>query len=225
MKISAIIPTLNEQAHIAESISSTFHAGADEVIVVDGNSTDETVAIATPLASQILSTGPGRGHQLNQGYQVATGDVILFVHADCEFAANTFEQIRKRFNSTFAYGAFRQRICSPKRIYRLVEWGNAVRAKYRRMPYGDQGIFVHREILQQIGGIPCLPLMEDVALSQQLGKISRPLLLPGPINVSPRRWEKNGVLRQTWQNWILFTRFQSGASVEKLAETYGNRRP
>lgn len=128
--------------------------------------------------------------------------------------------MKRQFNREHAFGAFEQHIENEANIYRWLEWGNRLRVKWRRMPYGDQGIFVWKEVFESVGGFPDVPLMEEVALCDKLKKISRPVLLKGPIRVDSRRWEENGVLKQTVRNWILFAKYRLGARPEDLAKKY-----
>ena len=118
------------------------------------------------------------------------------------------------------HGAFSQRIDAGGLAFRLLEWGNARRARWLGLPYGDQAIFVRREAFFAAGGFPDVPLMEDVLLMQRLRRRAWPLLLPGPVHVSARRWQRHGVVRQTIRNWALLAAFASGISPERLARYY-----
>jgi hypothetical protein len=117
-------------------------------------------------------------------------------------------------------GGFRQQIEAPQSIYRWLEWGNRLRIRWLGSAYGDQGIFVRREIYEASGGFPLVPLMEDVLLMRQLRRRYKVTLLPGPLHVSPRRWQANGPIRQTIRNWSLMTAFRCGVSPERLARFY-----
>lgn len=118
-------------------------------------------------------------------------------------------------------GAFRQRIDASGLLYRWLEAGNAFRARRLRTPYGDQAIFVRSELLERVGGVPDLPLMEDVELMRRLREHTRPVLLDGPLTVSARRWRRRGVVRQTATNWALVLAYRCGVSPERLASWYG----
>jgi hypothetical protein len=128
------------------------------------------------------------------------------------------EQICEHPHAT--WGAFRQSIDSPRKIYRAIELGNALRVRYRSMPLGDQAIFIRRSSFNEQGGFAEIPLMEDVELGKRLRKLARPLLLEGPLIISPRRWEKHGVLRQTLRNWSIQFAYALGASPESLRRRY-----
>jgi len=118
-----------------------------------------------------------------------------------------------------AAGAFQQRIEAAARGYRWLEWGNSLRAKWGR-PLGDQGIFVRRDLFWRCGGFPPVRLLEDVLLMRQLRRFCRPLLLPGPLHVSPRRWQRYGPIRQTARNWLLLAAAGLGVSPDRLSGYY-----
>ena len=220
MRISVIIPTINESESIRAAVEHAIGAGADEVVIADGGSTDDTIAIAKSLGCEIAKSNPARGTQLNAGAKLATGDVFLFLHADSRIAKDVCQQIRER-QQPFVFGAFRQKIMADGWKFRLIERGNALRVRWRGLAYGDQGIFATRQAFESCNGFQDIPLMEDVALSDQLKKIGWPILLDGPIEVGTRRWLKGGAIRQTIKNWYLYTRYRLGSSPERLAEIYG----
>lgn len=229
MKISLIIPVINEAERIAVSISKALASAPSEIIVVDGGSTDGTLEIIQRTGVTVVSSELGRGVQLNRGAQFATGDVLVFLHAD-DWLINDFcQQIRqlserrlsgKCQNPTWFWGGFRQRIESPGFCFRLLERGNALRVRWRGLVYGDQALFISRPLMDQIGGYPCQPLMEDYEISTQLKRFCSPILLDGPVHVSARRWLQRGVVRQTLFNWSLVFRYRMGQSPERLAQLY-----
>ncbi len=217
--ISVVIPAINEQTAITRSVRSALEAGAQEVIVADGGSHDSTIEMATAAgASKIVLSPPGRGVQLNAGASVADGEFVLFLHADNELGKHCLTQITEHPDAT--WGAFRQQIDSLRMVFRLIERGNAMRVKYRRMPFGDQAMFVRRSVFDDQGGFAEVPLMEDVELSKRLRKVARPILLEGPLTVSARRWETNGVVRQTFRNWSIQLAYAGGSSPEDLHRRY-----
>ncbi|MCE9528290.1 MAG: TIGR04283 family arsenosugar biosynthesis glycosyltransferase [Planctomycetales bacterium] len=227
VRCSVIIPTLNEAVNIVRAVNSARESGADEVIVADGGSGDETCRLAEQSGAMIVSAPRGRAVQQNAGAKAASGDVLLFLHADNWLGKDAIPQIRAslgRFRSrserTTGCGAFQQKIEAAPFIYRLLERGNAERVRWLGLPYGDQAIFVTRELFDQVGGFPEEPFLEDVLLMQRLRRHSWPQLLPGPVHVSPRRWEKRGVIRQTLRNWAILTAFSLGASPQQLANWY-----
>jgi len=225
MQISVIIPTLNEATRIARAIDCAWAADADEVIVSDGGSRDNTTRIADSAGAKVICSTAGRGTQLNAGFETSSGNVLVFLHADSWPAKNLFTQIRRRFQHELAsqallWGGFKQKINNQRPVYRLIEAGNAYRTKFRKLVYGDQAMFVSRQAFQQVGGYKTIPLMEDVCLSDALSILCKPVLLSGPIHVSARRWESIGPLKTTVQNWRFFKRFRGGEPPETLAQEY-----
>jgi rSAM/selenodomain-associated transferase 2 len=221
MRISTIIPAINEAESIERAVSSAWVAGADEVVVVDGGSHDRTPELASHHGAIVLESQAGRAIQQNAGAREATGEVFLFQHADCWLAPTAIHQLRRELDHPGTLGgAYRQRIEAGGIGYRFLELGNALRVRWRGLPYGDQGIFLRRSVFQRLGGFPQVPLMEDLILMRQLRRRSWPRLLPGPIFVSARRWQRHGILRQTIRNWLLVFAFQRGESPARLAAAY-----
>jgi rSAM/selenodomain-associated transferase 2 len=218
--VSVIIPALNEAPNIVPAIDRAWQAGAQEVIVVDGGSADGTLEIAAACNCLAISAARGRAVQQNAGARRASGDVLLFLHADTWLVARAARQIVQAVHDpNVAGGSFRQRIEAPGFLYRLLERGNAVRAGWGR-PYGDQGIFVRRDFFERVGGFPEVGLLEDLLLARQLRRLGRLVLLPGPLCVSARRWQRHGVVRQTLRNWGILAAAKLGASPDRLAGLY-----
>jgi rSAM/selenodomain-associated transferase 2 len=229
MNVSAIIPTLNEASHIAETIAAARSARFDEIIVVDGGSTDGTLEIARSEAEGLqplgflraLTSSPGRAAQQNLGAAYSRGEVLCFLHADCQPAPGAADAIRASLaDPRVIGGCFVQRIDADGWRYRVLEWGNLRRVLWFGLAYGDQGIFVQRHVFAAIGGFPDWPLMEDVELSRRLRGRGRFVVLRQPLAVSARRWQKRGVVRQTLRNWLLLALFFAGVSPERLARFY-----
>lgn len=221
MRISAIIPVVNEEARIENAIEKAWLAGADEVIVVDGGSTDNTVALAKNSNCSLYQSTPGRAKQQNHGVQQATGVVVLFLHADTWLEAGACNQIRDRMaEPDVLAGAFRQKIESDRRMIRWIQKGNARRVHWFGLAYGDQGIFVRKSVFESVGGFPDVALMEDYMLSERLRKMAPLALLPGPLHVDARRWNEHGVLRQTLRNWCITMAYRLGVSPGRLAGFY-----
>lgn len=217
--ISVVIPAINEENTIGSAIESALNAGAQEVIVSDGGSNDATGQRAAEAgATKVIRSIPGRGIQLNSGAVFAEGKYVLFLHADNLLDANSLLQICDV--PDVVWGAFRQRIDSPKMLFRWIEKGNAARVRVRGMAFGDQAIFVRRDAYKEQGGFAEIPLMEDVDFSKRFRKLAWPRLLPGPVTISPRRWLDRGIVRQTLKNWSIQTSYALGTSPEKLRERY-----
>ncbi|MFV2068597.1 MAG: TIGR04283 family arsenosugar biosynthesis glycosyltransferase, partial [Pirellulales bacterium] len=226
MTVSIIIPTFHEEDLIGGSVDRAWATGAAEVVVVDGGSCDATVRRAALHGARVLNSDRGRALQQNHGAAQATGSILLFLHADNWLERDATSQIRSVLrDASVLGGAFQQRIDAPGRGYRLLEWGNAARVRWRGLPYGDQGIFLRRTVFEQLGGFPPVELMEDLFLMRRLRHLARPVLLPGPLHVSPRRWRRHGLVRQTLRNWALLTAERCGIAPDRLARYYPPHTP
>ncbi len=224
ISISVIIPTLNEAPRIAELIAATRQVGECEIIVVDGGSTDGTLERATS-ADIVLSSEPGRAKQQNAGAAASCGEVLLFLHADCQLPAGAFEAIRAALQDERTVGGcFRQWIEGEGRLYRWLERGNAWRVNWLGMAYGDQGIFIRKGVFEELGRFADVTLMEDVLLMKRLRRRGRFVLLDERLSVSARRWQRHGIVRQTLRNWLLLTFALCGVSPNRLARFYPNTR-
>ena len=221
MAVSIIMPTLNEAAIVAHAVGDALSLGPHELIVADGGSSDETIALAEAAGAKVIVAPPGRARQQNAAARVASGDVLLFLHADTRLPADGVRQIERALaDPHVSCGAFRQSIDAAGWLYRLLERGNAWRVAHRGLPYGDQGIFVRRKCFDAVGGFPDLKLMEDVFLMRRLRRKTRPVLLSGPLHVSPRRWQRHGVVGQTLRNWSLLAAARLGIHPDRLARFY-----
>ncbi len=220
MRISIIIPTLNEAERIEATIACTRALGPCEIIVADGGSADSTRERAAG-ADLVQQARRGRAVQQNAGAAAARGEVLLFLHADCWLEPGALEAIEAVLaDPRIVGGCFRQTIDAPGVAYRLLEFGNALRVRTLRWAYGDQGLFVRREVFTALGGFPELPFLEDLYFAKRLKRAGQFRLLAQRIHVSPRRWERTGVLRQTLSNWRVITLAHCGVSPERLARQY-----
>lgn len=222
VNVSVIIPTLNEESQISECIRSVAASLPWEIIVVDGGSTDNTIQLAAETSARIFNSAPGRATQQNVGASFATGDLLVFLHADCRLPKDALQQILAVSQSQEGaiFGGFRQRIMGSGWRYRLLEIGNAARVHWLGIPYGDQAIFVSKPLFEAFGGFPDIPIMEDLQLMRDLRKSATPILLPGPLEVNARRWRKHGIVRQTLRNWLLVLAWARGVDPEELGKRY-----
>lgn len=224
IRISVIIPALNEQGTVARAIRSAWEAGAEQVIVADGGSSDSTAEVAAAEDATVTTSAAGRAIQQNQAALSATGDLLVFLHADSALQSGSLEPLRAMMagdaGRQVVFGGFRQRIEASGILFRLLEWGNHFRATWLGLVYGDQAIFVDRCTFERVGRFPELPLMEDYVLSRTLRRETWPQMLPGPVFTSPRRWQRHGILRQTLRNWWIILRFHLGVPPERLAPSY-----
>ncbi|GAC1476930.1 MAG: TIGR04283 family arsenosugar biosynthesis glycosyltransferase [Gemmatimonadaceae bacterium] len=226
-RISIIVPTLNEAGTLGELLADVARIGvATEVIVVDGGSTDGTTDIALSAGAQLIRHAPGRGRQLGAGALAATADLLCFLHADVRLADDAIQELTRLAGERSSRPdggafAFRLRIDSSRRVFRLVEWGANVRSQLAGLPYGDQGLIVSRSAYRAAGGYPPIGVMEDVALAIGLRRQTTPVrLLPSAARVSPRRWERDGVLRRTLTNWALLVAYLAGIPPARLERWY-----
>jgi rSAM/selenodomain-associated transferase 2 len=221
MAVSFIIPTLNEAAAIADTLRRLRGQGPGEIIVVDGGSGDGTPDRAAALADHVLSGPRGRAAQMNLGAAQAGGDVLLFLHADCSLedgAAAQAERLLARRG--VVAGCFRMTVEAPGLGFRLIDAAATARVRLTGIAYGDQGLFVRREVFARVGGFPPLRLMEDVFLSLRLRRLGRLAVAPARIFVSPRRWQRQGLVRQTLRNWTLTALAAAGVHPDRLARFY-----
>jgi rSAM/selenodomain-associated transferase 2 len=158
---------------------------------------------------------------MNYGVKHATGDVLLFLHADCSLEPGALAAAGRCLQKRgIVAGCFRMRVQSPAPVFRTVDTAATARVRLTGLIYGDQGLFLRRDWFERVGGFPELPLMEDVFISVKLRKLGRVAVAPRRIYVSPRRWEKQGVLRQTLRNWTLTALAAAGVHPDRLAASY-----
>lgn len=220
-KISIIIPTLNEAANIKDAIATTQNSTNTEVIVVDGGSKDGTVEILQSLGATLISSPPGRAVQMNTGAMAASGEILLFLHADTRLPTEFDRLIRTALQQpgTVA-GAFNLRIDAPGLGMRLVERGVNWRSHFWQMPYGDQAIFLTKKVFQQIGYFPELPIMEDFELMRHLKLIGKIIIISVPVITSARRWLRKGIWQTTLINQIVIIAYFFGVSPQRIRSWY-----
>jgi len=220
--VSVVIPALDEERHVAAAIRSVRPEA--EVIVVDGGSTDATREIAVREGARVLESPKGRGRQLDAGARAASGEWLLFLHADTTLESGWLDALGA-LSPDVVGGAFRLAVASPRPGFRVVERGVRLRLRLFALPYGDQALFARREVYARIGGIPHIPLMEDVAFVARLRRAGRLAFPAVRAFTSPRRWDRYGIVGTTLRNWSLLAGYAAGQSPERLARRYGRGSP
>jgi rSAM/selenodomain-associated transferase 2 len=220
--ISAIIPTLNEAETLPETVRRALAvAEICELIVVDGGSVDGTPEVAAKLGCRVISGRGGRGGQLRAGASEAKGDVVLLLHADTWLPPNAGQALIACLrDSTVVGGGFWKRFRDGHPLMMGSRFRCAVRLYLGRRVLGDQAMFVRREVLEGIGGVPDVPLMEEFILCKELRKIGSLALADATVLTSARRFAKLGVLRTYWRMWSVTIRYWFGAEPKKLARLY-----
>jgi rSAM/selenodomain-associated transferase 2 len=220
MDFSVIIPTLNEERCIGETLAGLRLLRPREVLVVDGGSSDATCTIAARAAT-LLHGLRGRAAQMNHGARQASREALLFLHADCRLESGALEAAANCLSRRgVVAGCFRMRVEADGLVYRCIDAAATARVRLTGLAYGDQGLFVTRRLFEQVGGFPQLRLMEDVFISRELRRHGRIAVADRQIMVSPRRWRHQGVVRQTLRNWMLTALAAVGVHPDRLAAFY-----
>ncbi|NIA31802.1 MAG: glycosyltransferase [Actinobacteria bacterium] len=226
--ISIIIPTLNEAENIQHILKhvSTLDSNL-ELIVVDGNSSDDTVEKAAPYA-RVIQSAKGRAVQMNAGAKVAGGDIFWFLHADCLPHQDSIKAMREALKDPeIVGGAFEYSFDHPSLYFRITEFTSNLKNHFLHTFYGDMGIFVHKSVFEEMGGYAEIPLMEDMEFCKQLKKRGKIIILRPRILTSARRWLDEGIARNVFRNWALQIAYSLGASPQTLTRwyTFGNKKP
>jgi uncharacterized protein len=224
-RISVIVPTLNEEAQLPATLAHISLAPGDELLVVDGGSRDQTVAIARRFTANVLTSPAGRARQMNCGAERAHGDIFLFLHADTLLPPQGLEAVRQAMQQPRVVGgAFCLSFLPSTPALRVVAWGTNLRARYGHLPYGDQSLFVRRRVFYDLGGYDDVPFLEDVKLVQALRRRGQLVILPERIQTSGRRWLQDGVVYTTLRNNVVMALYFCGVSPATLKHWYRNRR-
>ncbi len=225
-RISVIIPALNEAAHLAATLDAALAGAPHELMVVDGGSVDATCAIARAAGATVLPSAPGRARQMNAGAARATGELLLFVHADTRLPLNWPEAVREILAQPgVVAGAFAFGLTERFPGSRLVEWAVNLRSRLRQNPYGDQAPFLRRDLFSKLGGFADLPVMEDYEMNRRLRRQGRILTARSVALTSGRRWKQLGVVRTALINQAMIAGFHLGVSPQRLAHIYRRSRP
>ncbi len=218
LRLSVVIPTLDEAHNIGAALGALapLRARGHEVIVADGGSTDATVELARPLCDQVVQGVRGRARQMNAGARAATGNALVFLHADTRLPANA-DQLILQGLSLSRWGRFDVEIEGSHPLLKVVARAMNLRSRLTGIATGDQAIFVRRDAF---AGFPEIALMEDIAFSSAMKRSGRPVCLRSRALTSGRRWEARGVLRTIVLMWRLRLLYFLGAAPERLARRY-----
>ncbi len=221
-RISVIVTALNEEERIGLCLESAQGGSANEIILVDGGSKDRTVEEARPFGAKVFSSPPGRARQLNLGAKEASGDILLFLHADTLLPKGYEKPVREILSrpGTTA-GAFEFQLDASSLSLRIIERVANWRARYLQMPYGDQAVFLSSFLFRTVGGYPDLPIMEDFELVRRLKKKGRIRIAPLPAITSARRWQNQGTWRTTFTHWATVLAYSLGISPARISRWAG----
>lgn len=223
-RLSIIIPTLNEAERLADTLQAVRSRCVDEqaleVIVADGGSQDNTAEIALKHQAKLVVCNRGRGIQMNTGAAMASGQTLLFLHADAQLPVRYDEIIRNTLHGKPVAGAFCLRIDHDTPGLRMVARLANLRSRILQRPYGDQGLFLRSQTFFEMGGFRNWPLLEDLELVERLRKRGRIALADASMTVSARRWRKRGILHTTCLNQAIVLAWRAGISPQRLAMWY-----
>jgi rSAM/selenodomain-associated transferase 2 len=225
MDISVIIPALNEEKTIGASLTALLALKPHEVIVVDGGSRDRTREISEQMSAVVITGAPGRGRQMNRGAGEATGDILLFLHADTRLPPTAIDDVvRALQNPRYLGGRFDVDLDGDHWLLKVVGAMINHRSRITKVGTGDQAIFVRRDVFARMGGFPDIPLMEDLAFCRALKRLGGIACLRSKVVTSARRWETEGVWRTIIKMWILKLLYFAGVSPVKLKRFYADAR-
>jgi rSAM/selenodomain-associated transferase 2 len=226
-EISVIIPVFNEKNidGMIMDLETREPEIKREIVVVDGSSDGSTInRICSSRVIRLVSC-LGRGTQMNRGADAASGGIFLFLHADTVLPENAFRIILRVMNNRLATaGAFRLGIDSKRFSFRVIEFFANLRSSVIRIPFGDQAIFISAEFFRVSGGFNEIPVMEDFEFMRRIKKTGHKInILKEKVMTSPRRWEKYGVIRTTFRNWLIQIRYMAGKPAAELYSIYYGR--
>ena len=221
MTISVVIPALDEASRIVRTVETVIAPGV-EVIVVDGGSRDETCRLARDAGARVLVSPRGRARQLRMGSEESSGSVVLFLHADTDLESGWQEGIRTALSDPLcAGGAFAFRFAERGVRERWIELGVALRIAIFNLPYGDQALFIRRSVLEQMGGMPIVPMMEDLDLVRGIKRAGQLRMLPLAATTSSRRYRARGGPRTVLEHQIALLGWALGWDRQRMAQRMG----
>lgn len=222
MKFSIIIPTLNEEKTIASCLLPLQALRNNcEIIIVDATNDQSLIDYPhTHLADKIISSSKGRARQMNIGASHASGDILIFLHADTYLPENALQLIEQHISNDKQWGRFDIQLSGDHFMFKVISWMMNLRSRMTGIATGDQVIFVTKEAFAAVGYYPEIALMEDIALSKALKKASPPICINAKVTSSGRRWERYGIYRTILLMWSLRLRYFFGADPQLLAALY-----
>ncbi|MBK5260753.1 MAG: TIGR04283 family arsenosugar biosynthesis glycosyltransferase [Thermoanaerobaculia bacterium] len=217
-EVSVVIAARNEESLVGDAVRSAFDAGAIEVLVVDGSSTDATAEVALRAGARVIASEPMRAQQLNAGAKIARGTALIFLHADTTLPSGAAAAVATALDSGAHFGGFR--IAFVERAWRLRFAAAMInlRTRITRCPWGDQAQFIARSRFMEEGGYRWMPLLEDYEMAVRMKRHA--VVLPLTVTTSGRRFVAKGVLRTAWINWRIITMYRMGVDPGRLAERY-----
>ena len=216
--LTIVIPVLDAAASLGACLAAVD--GADEIVIVDGGSTDDSVGIANRAGARVISAPRGRGSQLRAGGLAARGDWLLFLHADTQLGSGWREAVAAHVaTSPKCAGTFDLRLDDGAWQARVIERGVAVRVRLLGLAYGDQGLLISRRLYDEVGGFRPLALMEDVDLARRIGQ-HRLRRLGATALTSAERWRRDGWIRRTGRNLACLALYAGGMAPTRLARFY-----
>ncbi len=220
MRVSIIIPILDE-ANILTRLLDNLQGLAAEIIFVDGGSTDGSITLVRKAGYRCFEAPAGRAIQMNAGAAIASGDVLLFHHADSLLPRGCLNSIRRSIENGFVGGSFDLQLDTSRTLFRIVGFMITLRSRLAGVSTGDQGMFVTRAAFDELAGFTEQPIFEDVDMSLRLQRVGRVCQLHPPILTSSRRWEIQGPYRTVLRMWVLRALYYVGVSPQRLAQYYG----
>lgn len=221
--VSVVIPARNEERQIEASVRSALDAGAAEVVVADGGSTDATREIAAAAGATVLSVEPMRSKQANAGFDATSGDVVCFLHADTTLPAGACQAMRRAIDAGHAFGGFLLRFSESEPRLALAAFLINARTRLTRAPWGDQAQFFLRDAFLAAGRYAEIPIMEDYDMARRMRRRERPVILPMRVTTSGRRFLELGVLATAVTNWRIVVAWHFGVPPDELRKLYGSR--
>ena len=220
--LSVVVPVLNEAGGMVALLRqlAPLRARGVELLVIDGGSEDDTVALCAGLVDAVLRSARGRARQMNLGASRAQGEVLLFLHADTVLPPDADTLLKNALAAGAQWGRFDVRISGSSPMFRLIAALMNRRSRWTGIATGDQALFVRRALFERLGGFPDQPLMEDIEMSRRLRAVAAPACLRQRVTTSGRRWEEHGVWRTIALMWLLRWRYWRGTPAEQLSRSY-----